>query len=320
MGRLDQLAKQTFAEETEKITNGAAVWGPVPEIGLTEVRGDGLLLIRDPQRLKALAPPWPEACEHDEILVELKMPGDHLDHRALERTLLRRQARQVQRFEDPDSQWLGQVPVWLVAPLLPSLLEKLRDVHRVAQGCYRVSPSSFSFLWIAANELPLREELLPFLVARSGSALVEFARWVLRHRPTPWILRMLKVVPMPMSAQEEFLHYLGPSSLDDDPEVRERSENLTRLMLKVWPTVREKLIKEAVDEAVEEATGKGFEKGAEETLAHQFERRLGRSLIAEEHQALRARINRLGPSRLSDVVLDLSSEALAAWLADPDAT
>lgn len=123
MGRLDQLAKQTFAEETEKITDGAAAWISVPEIGLTEVRGDGLLLIRDPQRLRALAPPWPEACEHDEILIELKMPGDHLDQRAIERTLLRRQARQVQRFEDPGSLWIGQEPVWLVAPVLPSLLE-----------------------------------------------------------------------------------------------------------------------------------------------------------------------------------------------------
>jgi hypothetical protein len=81
---------------------------------------------------------------------------------------------------------------------------------------------------------------------------------------------MLKVVPMPMSAEEEFMHYLGPSSLDDDPEDEERSEHLTRLMLKVWPTVREKIFKEVVDEAVEEAR----EKGAEETLAHQFGRRL----------------------------------------------
>jgi hypothetical protein len=39
------------------------------------------------------------------------------------------------------------------------------------------------FLWIAANELPLVDELIPFLLARSGQALDEFSRWVAPRRP-----------------------------------------------------------------------------------------------------------------------------------------
>jgi hypothetical protein len=34
----------------------------------------------------------------------------------------------------------------------------------VAPGCYRIGPDWFSTFWIAANELPLVDELVPFLV------------------------------------------------------------------------------------------------------------------------------------------------------------
>jgi hypothetical protein len=322
MGHLDQLAKQTFAEETEAITGGAVVWEAGPEIGLTEVRVDGLLLVRDPARLATLAPPWPEAAEHEEILTELKMQGDHLDDIALERTLLRRQARQVQRMEvglgaerergtgATEARWRGQEPLWEVAPHLPGVLRDVRTVRRVAPGCYRIEPSSFSFLWIAANELPLREELIPFLVARSGRPFVEFLRWVMVRRPAAWIMRMLEIVPMPMSAQEEFDRYLAPLP-HDDPEFRERGMNLARIILRIFP------------EAGEELSKKGLEQGLEQGLehfAHLFERRLGRELSAEEQQTLRDRFKSLGGGRLVDVSVDLSPEVLAAWLSDPAAT
>ncbi len=67
---------------------------------------------------------------------------------------------------------------------------------------------------------------------------------------------------------------------------------------------------------------KGREEGRKEGLAlltHQFERRLGRHLNDEERSALAARLARLGPERLGDVVFDLDATMLAAWLANPDA-
>jgi hypothetical protein len=54
-------------------------------------------------------------------------------------------------------------------------------------------------------------------------------------------------------------------------------------------------------------------------LVRQFERRIGRALTATEHDALRGRLRSLGAERLGDVVLDLASDALAGWLADPAA-
>ena len=119
------------------------------------------------------------------------------------------------------------------------------------------------------------------------------------------VLRMLEIVPMPLTVQEEFERYLAPVPRDD-PEIRQRGRNLTEMMLRHYPEVREELIE------------KGIEQGLT-PLAHQFERRLGRALTAEEHHALRERFDRLGSNRLGDVVLDLSAAALAGWLADPDA-
>ena len=64
---------------------------------------------------------------------------------------------------------------------------------------------------------------------------------------------------------------------------------------------------------------KGEQKGIQ-PLEHLFARRLGRALSAEERATLRARLDTVGPARLGDVVLDLDTAALAAWLADPAAT
>ena len=214
MGHLELFAQRTFAEETERITGGAAGWQDPPEIRLEKVQSDGLLVIRRPHLLAHLAAPWSQAQPHDEVMLELKLAGNHLDRKAAERALLRRQARQLQRLEEQDASWLGEEPLWLVAPHLPAWLDEMRRPVRFAPGCYWVEPQWHRFLWIAANELPLLEELIPFLMARSGQALDEFGRWVAQRRPSEWVLTMLEYVPMSMPTREELLRRFAPV---DDP-------------------------------------------------------------------------------------------------------
>ncbi len=69
-------------------------------------------------------------------------------------------------------------------------------------------------------------------------------------------------------------------------------------------------------------TAQGRTEGRTEGLGpveRQFARRLGRPITAAEHAELLRRLDTLGPDRIGDVVLDLAPDALAAWLADPDA-
>ena len=81
----------------------------------------------------------------------------------------------------------------------------------------------------------------------------------------------------------------------------------------------QQLVEALEREAMEKGIERGVAKGAAGAFAHQFERRLGRALRDDERACLRERTERLGPDRLGDVVLDLSADELAAWLADPNA-
>jgi len=241
MGQLELFAQRTFAEETERMTGGAAGWQDPPEIRLGKVQSDDLLVVRRPDLLALLPAPWPEAQPHDEVMIELKLDGNHLDRKAVERALLRRQARQVQRLEEHDASWRGEEPLWLVAPYLPLWLEEMRTPVRCAPGCYWVEPHRQSFLWTAANELPLLDELVPFLLARSGQALDDFCRWVAPRRPLDWVLNMVECLPMSMPTQEELLWRFGPV---DEPEIEARRQRILDFLLETSPQKKQQLQQE----------------------------------------------------------------------------
>jgi hypothetical protein len=168
------------------------------------------------------------------------MQGEHLGMPAVSRAELRRQARQVQRIEAPRATWDGDVPLWLAASHVPGVLRRRRDLERIAPGCYRVGPAWFSFVWIAANELPLREELIPFLIARSGQALDEFGRWVKDRRPPEWLVRMLDFLPMSIAVHKELLRFVLEKT--DDPEIRARQVRTAEVYVDMTPEVRDRLV------------------------------------------------------------------------------
>jgi hypothetical protein len=145
----------------------------------------------------------------------------------------------VQRLEEQDASWLGEEPLWLVAPHVPEWVKTTRRPVRFAPGCYWIEPRWHGFLWIAANELPLTEALIPFLVARSGRALDEFVRWVAPQRPLEWVLSMLKCLPMSMPSREELLWRFGKS---DDPEIEARQQHILDVLLEANPHTRQRLI------------------------------------------------------------------------------
>jgi hypothetical protein len=257
VGQPDQFAKRTFAEETASLTCGAVLWKDPPEVSLTHIQADGRLLVQRSERLPRLDPPWGYVRGHDEIQLEIKMAGDHLDLGAVERILLRRQARQVERVEDPEAPFAGQSPVWTVAPHVPAILRDVWKVRRIARGCYQVGRFVFPFLWIAANELPLREDLVPFLVARSGRALDDFGRWAVTRRPAPWVLDMVQYTSMSTSARAQVIK----SVETDEPEVVERQRHLVQLLVAQHPEFHQELDAAQRIAARNEGRKEGHQKG-----------------------------------------------------------
>ena len=264
MGQADLFAKQTFAEETERVTHGAVVWVDPPEIRLEKVQSDGFRVVRHSDQLPRLAAPWSAASGHDEVMVEVKMPGDHLGMKEVERALLRRQARQVQRVEEQEPVWPGDEPLWMVAPHLPEWLWKVRSPRRFAPGCYRIEPLGHCLTWIAANELPLDEELLPFLVARSGRARDEFIAWVADRRPLDWIASMLEFAPMSSTTREELERRFPPT---DDPERLANRRQVLDLLLAITPQVKQELHEEGVREGIEKGELRAARSALREVLA-----------------------------------------------------
>ena len=240
MGQLDQFAKETFARETAAVTHGAVAWQLPPEVSMSEVRLDGLLRVLDPAPLVALAAPWCTIGEADELAIEIKMPGDHLDLLSLDRALLRRLARQIQRREDPMDELDGEVPLWFIAPHVPAIIRERRELTRIAPGCYRVGPEWMATVWVAANELPLVDELVPFLIARTGRPLDAFVRWVIDQRPISWLFRMLESLPMSTATYDELRFNVGEKT--DDPDVRARQRMLLGWLLDALPEQREELM------------------------------------------------------------------------------
>ena len=276
VGKPDQFVKDTFADETALVTRGAVTWQDPPElrlVNLVKVQGDGLFQVHHPEALGSLALPWRAARGHAEILIEIKMAGDHLDVPPIQRAVLRRQALWVQRVESLEPPWPREEPLWLVAPHVPEWLREERKLVRIGAGCYSVRPSWMPFVWIAANELPLRDELVPFLVARSGEALDEFGRWVASRRPFGWVLSMIESTRMSRAASDELLRRFGPV---DDPEVEARRRRIVRVLLETMPDVREDLIARGVK--------KGLRKGREQGL--QEARSMLRGVLAERRLPL----------------------------------
>lgn len=315
MGHLDQLAKRTFATETPVITSNGVLWEDPPEIPTADLHADGYMLVADRDKLTQLPAPWRAAAEVDEILIEIKTPGNHVDALQYERALLRRQARQVQRVlkaEQPDT---SDTALWLVAPNLPEWLTNRRVLSPLAPGCFRIEPAWFQVLWIAANELPLSDNLVPFLVARSGRALDEFVRWIAPRRSLLWLFDMLEYLPMSTAAQNDMMPLMAYPQ--DDPQLEARRQYIIRYLFDHSPWLQNEVERKGVQKGIRLGLEQGREQGREQGLApllHQFERRLRRALTTHERAAIARQLGQLGANRIGDLVLESTPQQLAAWL------
>jgi hypothetical protein len=297
---LDQYLKELFEKETPSATQNAFSFAVPPQTRTAAIEADGVLLLQNPAVLQKLPYPWRLATTN-EVIFEFKMQGDHLDREELELALLRRQAWQRKRAkQDKDDK--TQVPVWIASGYLPDWVKDERLIATPAPGCYRLEPAFYEVYWIASNELPLRVDLLPFLVTRTGRFLVDLLLWLLETRPK---LSKELVETLPMSGQQ-FEEVVTKVREPDERERMRRSRAFSMALAEA-------------SGAKDEILAQGKREAELHTLQHLFERRLKRPLDETELSSLQEKLAQIGADAVSDIVLELSTEKLAAWLLEPSA-
>lgn len=299
MGALDQFIKEVFEEETPLATQEGVRFEVPPETRTTEIHADGMLYLVNAEKVKALPLPW-RLIKVEQLVLEFKMQGDKLDRYQYERALLRRQAAQVEYLKKyPDDDNPISLPLWIITGHKKSWLEEKKFIlEELSSAIYRMEPASYEVYLVVSNELEMREDLIPFLVTRTGQKLIDFCKWLYVTCPERGE-ELMELAPMSDAQHEELMEQLK------EPELAERLRRKRRLA-----------------ETMAEITGLQEElqqKANQKTLTHMFEKRLARPLTEAQRAQLGEKIGRLGAERVSDVVLELGQDALASWLSDPAA-
>ncbi len=134
---------------------------------------------------------------------------------------------------------------------------------------------------MAANELPLRVELVPLLLARTGAAFVAFLTWAAVAMGFAWVERVVQELPMDPDLADEF------SPLPEDDESQRK---IKQHILRSWL--------EHVPEVANEIREKGVEDGLRQSIA----------------LALSARTLDLTPSLRARLDAESRVEVLQHWL------
>jgi hypothetical protein len=175
------------------------------------------------------------------------------------------------------------------------------------EGEYRTSPEGASFSGVKFRTEAVYQRTIAELEAKGSPLWMIFAPLAVDADPEQMkrVLENLRAQTRP----REFKELAVALTVTADADKRRRG-------------LRQVILSSLSEEVVMQSWvfQQGLEKGRQEGLVRRFERRLGRKLADEEHATLTQRLGSLGPDRLDDVVLDLSADALAAWLADPNAT
>jgi hypothetical protein len=211
----------------------------------------------------------------------------------------------------------------MISARFPDWLRRESLLQEDAPACYRIDTAPYRFYFVAANELPLRAELLPFLVARSGSALVEFGKWLLQQEAGQWLEWMLEVIPMTDAQFDEISAEIPQPSREVAARrkrtLAQRLAEHTGLADDLRQEGRNEGLKQGAEQGRSEGLKQGAEQGALQALSRVYAKRLGRPLREDEQQHLSAKLAALGHDRLSEVLFELAPEALSAWLVDPAA-
>jgi hypothetical protein len=161
-----------------------------------------------------------------------------------------------------------------------------------------VPPLALEYAGSGQDEKKLQEKIADLL--KGGT------RWV-------WVVRLVGARRVEVYSAGEAVRLFGPGEELQAPGILQNAvpvEALFDRRVAHEATLRNLLQRKGYEslEAVREET-------ARQTIAHQFERRLARTLTDAERARLTQRVREEGAERVSEIVLDFTPEELGCWLA-----
>jgi predicted transposase YdaD len=191
-----------------------------------------------------------------------------------------------------------------------------------AWGRYRTSPPDAPFSGVRFRIEAVYQRTVAELEAKGSPLWLIFAP--LARDATPARMAQVVTALRTQTSAREFDELAVALTVLADADRRQRpglrhaimAQLPKELIMQSW------VYKQGRKEGIEKGREQGLEKGREQGLKpfeRLLERRVGRALSEAEHRTLSERVATLGPDRLSDVALELSGEALAAWLNDANA-
>lgn len=186
-----------------------------------------------------------------------------------------------------------------------------------AYGAYRLSPPDAPFSGVHFRIEPVYQRTLAELEARDSPFWLIFAPLSADADPAG-VERVIEALRARVS-KEEFEELGTAMAVLAEADGRERGlRDVVRSLMTEELAMNNWLFKEGKAKGLEEGLAKGREEGREEgelrSLVHLFERRLARTLSADERATLAERLREQGAEPIWDGVLDLSPQELAAWL------
>ncbi len=202
-------------------------------------------------------------------------------------------------------------PLWHLCAGKPiTVIKKLGFKPGSIRGWYVPPTPDWLVFIVFVGELPqTRDTILLRLLGRGAvrrEALRELGKlpesaWE-KQLAQPWLLRV---------------GFDVPSELVSSPEDREFVMDVHAWYAEHKRDLRAEFKRELVPEIkreLESELAHARLQGEIKQIAHMFERRMGRALIAAERDVLEARVREQGSERVGDLVLDLSASDLSAWL------
>jgi hypothetical protein len=206
----------------------------------------------------------------------------------------------------------AETPAGSSAPRIRSTLVLLsgREKPWPAEGEYRTSPDDAPFSGVSFRIDAVYQRTVAELAARKSSLWMIFAPLAVDAEPERMkeVLERLRAETSP----REFGELAAALTVVAAKDKRHRDLRGAILSLLTEEDVMESSVFKLGEQ-------RGEQRGEQKTIVRLYEKRLGRSLTANERATLIERLDSLGFDRVDDVMFGLSSEALAAWLNDPAA-